>query len=591
MTRERPTSGPRERSAPGPVVLRITRRWSRIVDPIKRRRSGRLIRLAAGNTDRRVAWRSSRRSVLAWILSVTGALLLLLWLLRATIVVFWLRDPLSLPFGFNPDEVCRRVGTSCGALTGFVLPWLSVAAASVIFLSLRLRAVVKPYASRARTKPSELVPTAGTIVGDVVGREELCEVIIDDLRHSDDRRPHILIGGVGTGKTAVLVRLTHLLASSGAVPVPVRLREAQNNELDFQHLASRQFRSEVDEALLAQGESDKTWRHLRKRDRIVILADGLEEALSGENESKDRDNLIRLAIRRARREKLPLVIASRPHDTLREVDAAIFELEPLSGAASLEYLDRSDAAGDRQRLDWIVETADISEAPLYLRITHELHERGLLRHLTDGARARGVNTRSLDRSALRLNLLDTWLWALLQGHLQADVPLTTEERTVTVAYVAALAVAGLKADSLEVAYTQVVEEQSGGERIADPGLRGLVTTVTETVGGRPVPIRLAATWAFRLGLLESRGSAVRFHHSILQAYLASLALDRVIPGEEYLRVALQAPLKPGRERLIALVLMSRRRRGPDVGFGGVSSDNPLTGDDAVDVDVMHAVVA
>ena len=36
-------------------------------------------------------------------------------------------------------------------------------------------------------------------------------------------RPHLLVGGVGAGKTAVLVRLTEFLAA-GAVPVPIRLR-------------------------------------------------------------------------------------------------------------------------------------------------------------------------------------------------------------------------------------------------------------------------------------------------------------------------------------------------------------------------------
>ena len=44
--------------------------------------------------------------------------------------------------------------------------------------------------------------------------------------HDRGVRPHVLVGGVGTGKTAVLVRLTELLAEKRAIPVPVKLRDA-----------------------------------------------------------------------------------------------------------------------------------------------------------------------------------------------------------------------------------------------------------------------------------------------------------------------------------------------------------------------------
>ena len=60
--------------------------------------------------------------------------------------------------------------------------------------------------------PQQLVETATPDIGAIVGRDELCRVIMEDIRHSDTRRPHLLVGGVGAGKTAVLVRLTRLLA-------------------------------------------------------------------------------------------------------------------------------------------------------------------------------------------------------------------------------------------------------------------------------------------------------------------------------------------------------------------------------------------
>lgn len=91
----------------------------------------------------------------------------------------------------------------------------------------------------------------------------------------------------------------------------------------------------------------------------------VEEALNGADKDKERDSIIRLAIARARKDRLPLVIASRPHDPLRGADAGIVELEPLSRMAALDYLGHDDPADDRQRLNWIVETADVAEAPLF----------------------------------------------------------------------------------------------------------------------------------------------------------------------------------------------------------------------------------
>jgi hypothetical protein len=556
-------------------------------------------------------WRTGKRAIATWIVAITAAILLALWLLRAAYVALWLRQPWDFPLGFNPDKTCPRVGTSCGILSGFVLTWLTIGAATAIFLLLRLRAVTRPYKARAENKPFELVPTAGSIVGEIVGRDEICEVIIDDLRNSADRRPHILLGGVGAGKTAVIVELTRILATRNAVPVPVRLRDADKGVLDFQGLARKQFLSEIEGSVLSQGEAERAWRYLRKHDRIVVLADGMEEALSEQGAGDDREAMVRLGIRRARRDKLPLVIASRPHDTLRGSDAAIFELEPLSKSESLGYLERRDTAGDRQRLDWIVETADITESPIYLRITRELHERGLLQHLTDGVKARGVNTRNLDRSALRLNLLDTWVWALVHGHLLPEIPLTRDERLVTVTLAAAAAIEGLKRDSLEVKYADVVRMKDGGgdegdddsdesrrqsreaddeEILRDDGLRTRVTAVLKHHDIRPVQLRLAAAWASRLGLLEARGEEVRFDHSILQAYLGSLLLDGVIESEDFRNAAFGAPKRPGRELLIALVLMSRRRAGPDIGAGGLSADNPITEADAVALDRLHDLV-
>ena len=84
---------------------------------------------------------------------------------------------------------------------------------------------------------------------------------MEDVRDHDVLRPHLLVGGVGTGKTAVLVRLTELLADHGAVPVPIRLRDAQDpDRMNFRDLASRRFQAMTEGRLLSQGEAEESWR-------------------------------------------------------------------------------------------------------------------------------------------------------------------------------------------------------------------------------------------------------------------------------------------------------------------------------------------
>lgn len=597
------------RPAASPLRLLAGKLWRELTEPFHHWRALRRLRPPKRRPGAGVRWRGRRKVAAARFISYGAALLLLLWVARAAFVVLVKHDPVVYPFGFNPDDTCRRVGASCGALTGFVVSWLSVAAASAVFLLRRLRAVVNTYRDAARDTPEDLVATAsGGIVGEVVGRDDLCRVIIDDLRDREDRRPHILIGGVGAGKTAVLVSLTHELAAAGATPVPIRLRDA-DGELDFQELARTKFLAEVDGRLLSSGEGDRVWRYLLKTDRVVVLADGLEEALTRQDRERDRDNIIRLAVRRAREQGLPVVIASRPHDPLRGADAAILELEPLSRMAALDYLGHDDRTDDRQRLNWIVETADVAEAPLFLRITRELHERDLLRHLTHGLRARGVNTRRLDRSALRLNLFDTWLSALIEGQLRGDVPLAEEERLATVACVAAMAVEGLKADSLQVRYDAVVtkeaatsgptvgeqaalghEQNIDRERYVIRSLGRRVRASTGQMDRRPLRIRLAATWGARLGLIEAGPETVRFHHSLLQSYLGSLLLDSVIRDDEFIGPALERADGPGRELLIALVFLSRRKQEVEAGSAGITSPNPLPGSPPADPARMAEIV-
>jgi hypothetical protein len=478
------------------------------------------------------------------------AVILIAWMLRAFYVVFFLQKPWSVPP--DDDTLCRGVDVSCGAISGWITSLFSIALASVAFLFWRFWRVERRYRAKARRHARDLVPTAGPILGQIVGRDDLCRVVMEDLRDRRSPRPHVLVGGVGTGKTAVMVLLTEMLARHGALPVPIGLRE--KDPLDFAALAKEQFLETINERLASAAEGEKVWRRLLQDGRIVVLADGLEEALSRAEDADERDSKIRIAIRKAYDQHLPLLIASRPHTPLREMDAAIHELEPLSADAALTYVAEDGPAEDERRLGWIVEAADVADSPLYLQITKEIYRLDLLDQIAT-RKAEVLEAPGHDPSRLRVRLLRTWQSALIGGDLRPDVPLRPEEREASLIWLSALACVGLKNDSLEVRLDSVDSKEILREVRDRIGHIDCRTGRKLRLGG--VDQGLAAAWGAQLGLVEPLAGRVRFQHSLMQAFLGSQLMGAALRDRDYLKEALCRAAGPGREFLIALVLRSR----------------------------------
>jgi hypothetical protein len=554
------------------LLLLLRGGWMALRAPVIRlRHYVRVLRLRHSGVDRPRRWRGRLRMVIAgWTVALL-ALILVAWLARAVFVVFALRKPWDvLP---NADTACRSVSVSCGAITGWFTSVLSIALASIVFLFWRFWRVQRRYLRKARKHPRDLVPTAGAIFGDIVGRDDLCRVVMEDLRTRGSGRPHVLVGGVGTGKTAVLIRLTELLARHKAIPVPIRLRDA--SPLDFAGLAKKRFVQTVNSQLVSEAEGEKIWRRLLQERRIVVLADGLDEAMCGAADTDERDSKIRLAIREAYDQRLPLLIASRPHAPLRDMDATIYELEPLSEDAALLSVEEGGLTDDDKRLSWIVETAAVADAPLYLQITRQIYRLDMLDQIAT-RQAEVLGVAGHDPSRLRLRLLQTWEKAIVSGDLYPEVPLRPEERQVTLDWLSALACVGLRDDSLDVRLDSVRSEvilskvRQCREAIDDKTGRKLRLT--------GIDLPLAATWGARLGLVELLAGGVRFQHSLIQAYLGSRMMDAALRDPAYMQAALSGQAAeaagtaaqavpsdlgkqdpgPGREFLIALVLHSRR---------------------------------
>jgi hypothetical protein len=315
---------------------------------------------------------------------------------------------------------------------------------------------------------------------------------------------------------------------------------------------------------LSDTEGEKVWRQLLKESRVVVLADGLEEALITKETRAERDTVIRLAIRQANRNKLPLIIASRPHDPLRGTDAALVELEPLSEEAALDYIQSGDPIDDESRIDWIVETADVTEAPLYLQVARQLHHIGLLTHPPASRDDQEqLDTRGMDRSGLRLGLLETWEKALVNRQLLPGVPLNCNDRIATIEQLSVLACIGLQQDLLQVklADFSTLWESCGADKQPLPIVREARKRLCQS-GHDFLDIKLAATWGTQLQLVEAQGNAVRFPHSILQAYLGSRLIRYAMADPGFRKGALD---NASRELLIALALHSRVTAKPDPG--------------------------
>jgi NACHT domain len=506
-----------------------------------------------------------------------GALLFVLWIAWAMAVFargkFWIVDL---------EERCHGAETQCAVFLGFGSSLLTVALVTAVFVVWRLWRAKQPIARRARTKAREFVPTAAhSTMEQVVGRDELCDVISQELRDRGARRPYLLVGGVGVGKTAVMVRLTEVLAQRGAIPVPVRLRDVGEGVLDFSELARVRFCREVDESLLREGlvaraVGDQAWRWLRKEDRVVVLADGLEEVFAEGEKERDRDILIRRAIREAGEQKLPLVIASRPHAPLSDIEAAVTELEPLSEEAALAYIGEGGHSSDQHLVDWVVELADVTEAPLYLQITKQLYQHHLLGSVVGRSDGGRLDNRGMDRVGLRRRLLNTWIDAIVGGQLRSELALPRRARLGAVEHISALACVGLVQDTLEVRFEQLLrpdDSDKSGPAHAELLRDRLKTRLNELHGDRfdgaqrigargPQSVSgesfaLAATWGEQLGLVEAHGDRVRFQHSIMQAYLGSRFMDVVLTEPGFLTDALHGESGPSREFLISLAFRSR----------------------------------
>jgi hypothetical protein len=468
------------------------------------------------------------------------------WTVFAIFVVVFIVAALSWALGggdgfLGVDSGCAHNAFGCNAAIEFLGTASVIAIAYVFFNSFRVRRVTKHHLKDVPDEPWRLVPTA-TRVDEVVGRDGICEIIETDLAQRDKSRPQVIVAGVGDGKTAVLVRLTQMLYEKGAVPVAVHLVEARD-KLDFVELAKDRFVSSVSPRVLSDEEGQKVWRELCGRRLVVILADGLEEALPQVGVAR-RGTAVRLAIERARDDNMPLVIATRPDPALDDIDVALIRLEPLPTEAVLDYIRKrpkkvkkayAQALADKmpeERLRRLIRTAEVLERPLYLQLTRDLYWRDRLSDFPSEA----------GRVKARFELLRMWREALVTQPEERAGRVKKKERQMALTGAEQMACVAMRSKKLEVSYGEMADAKYADAANDEP------------------TAKVVAGLAEQLDLVEVTADGARFRHGIMQAYLGSCQLPdlvrngrRSISGgtSTYLEAALD---DPGRELLMALVM-------------------------------------
>lgn len=465
---------------------------------------------------------------------------------------------------------------------------------------------LRAYLGKAAEQPAELFGLGRADA--ITGRDDLCGLILGDLRDRGmrdrtARRPYVLVGPEGAGKTAVLIRLAQLLAGHKIVAVPLSMRDGGlAASLDLLEGARARF---IDifagSAQLVETEADAGWRRLRDSNRLVVLVDDVDYLLDGVDDGGGGDELVRLlgralslargqagvaegissaleredvlkvAVERLQRQNVPVVLASRR--ALTGLNATAVAVDALSDTAALHYLTRRGDPGDA-RLEHLFELADLGSVPFYLGIARALQGADLLNR---------VDLRGADRSTARTRLTEAWFQALVDGRVapwstsRVTIALNREQRLATLLQLGALACCGMAHDRQDVFFSDFEDAPESAGDAATTRYRSLAAELQRRLDGLagaegriPIDLRTAADDGVQLGIVEPRHEGVRFRNGTMQAHLGVWLLAAALDDSAFAEAAWS---DPGRTLLQALAALSRFGEGTRAETAGAARRN------------------
>jgi hypothetical protein len=447
-------------------------------------------------------------------------------------------------FALHENSACDSRPFACNIATEIIGTGV-VAGAGALFFVWKLRRIVRSFAQLVRDRPETLLGVAkpSSLAGHD-GYLDMFTMLARDLLTEQSSRAQpalpgesapvqgkLVTAGAGAGKTTALVYLAEFLAEHQVVPIPISLR-GQAEPVNLVELARQQFCSRVITRTVFGDQGDRVLARLRARGQVVILADGLDEAMPGASRSQ-RELALTAAIRDALESQVAVIATWRSADLGRELPLSRIELPKLKGADAVKFL-CGDPEADTP-LAATIRAAELSETPFYLTIAEPLVQAGVLEDWTGG-----------DMFGLRVALLDRYVDALCDGTVLPEAELLPDatraggDRSTVIDGMSALALGMLKRRSASVPLDKVEDWVDGAGSATDKAVNvhGLVE------GGRSLGL-------FELGDQETG----RFTHSVMQSYLAS----RVI-REESAGVRRAIEEAPTHELRTALVMAAAWRR-------------------------------
>jgi NACHT domain-containing protein len=468
-----------------------------------------------------------------------GSVLALLGIAALFVLVF---APLS-------ERFCSVHKIGCSLLTGFVSTAL-IALGGFFFLFVwTLRRSVKHYLDLAKQSPHRLFVAPPRIrAAEVVGRGRLERDVANEASFSRRGAPVVLVGEAGSGKTTFLLGLTKYLAESGAVPIPVSLRDIPP-PLSLRSLAHEQFVQIIDAQVRSEGDAQRVWRKLSAEGRIVVLADGLDE-FGADLARSQRDQALRSALIAAKNDQLSVVATSRPEAVPVGAPVSQFRLDPLGDEDAIGYLrSRVGRIGeaDLATIREVVAVGEVTRRPFYLDVIASLYQAGKRLSVPDPP----------SRDRVHTELMQTWVDLLQKGKLLVGPELDPAEREAIIRGVALLGyvmtLRGVVDCTMEDVHLTLKELTDSGRLSVSLGMDD--GRLIEG-GGRLQLID---------GVTRNQGTSVRFHHAITEAYFASRLLDEVKDAWKVLIEQTQTP-----EAMAALVMWCAAKQ--DQGTTGAVCD-------------------
>lgn len=405
---------------------------------------------------------------------------------------------------------------------------------------------------------------------EIVPREEFFYDVLPGVLARDRKDVQIVVGAPGAGKTTALLDLAGLLARIGIVPVLIPLRSERvppsERVIHLVDLAHGRFCKQVEEFVRSQAEAEVLWSWLRRRRRLALLADDIDQI----GPDGERGFVLRQTLLEAATYGFPIIASARPAGVPAGIAASAISLNALDedtviekviGGAQQDPGFRPSYAVPRQQLeDWIRE-GNLVEVPFYLELLAQLVAAGECPELPD-ARSLSAEAPRSGRYRLRPDGHFEWnpLWVrfrLLEvfedkarsGQVRPWLGIGALERRSSLNQLRRAALGSLAATGIATSGERLGRSEQGRE-LAGPQRRriedfissddrkestggGKENTSTEdddrsTVLGRKrkqVSVHEVTDTGERLRVLDRDSDGnLQFRHRIMQAYLAGCCL-------------------------------------------------------------------